>query len=685
MGRTSQLPDNLPQLQNLIKRDPVSYQDEFEQQYRRYQSNMKVFLLQPTEDSKDLSELTMFIAQVSHCYPDLVKEFPQQLREILQRHATSINHDMRMNFCKCLMLLRNKNLITPHSLFELFFELLRCPDKLLRKTLYNFIVQDIKNLNYHHKNNKLNKTLQNFMYTMLADSNAIAAKMSLDVMTELYHRQIWNDAKTVNVISTACFSKITKVASSALRFFLGQDEMKSKVENDSDSDDDRDTARDVLVKYGVNKKSSRTKKKRDKALRTLGKHKKKRKKQVTDFSAIHLLHDPQGFSERLFKVLEKSTEKFEVRLTMMTVLARIIGIHQLFVFNFYPFVQRFLQPHQREVTKMLLCGAQASHELVPPEIVYLMIKTIVDNFVTERNSSEVIAVGINAVREICARCPLAMNADLLQDLVQYKTYRSKPVMTAARSLLQLYRTVNPALLHKRDRGRPTEASADRQVVAYGEVISTDYVPGTEILPEEVEKKEEAVEADDGWESCSDDDDSDGSWHDVVHSSDEEETKSDTPTLPKEEQIAKAQTVSQTRLLTQDDFRKLRAHQVMQELQPSARGTKRKHSVAVVNDEEDTQGGELIALGAIERVQAKRAHDKESRLATVLKGREGREKFGRRRTKLNPHASTTNKQKRKHKPYMMVRDKIKKKSSGKSFREKQIALRNSLLKRAKRIK
>ena len=32
-----------------------------------------------------------------------------------------------------------------------------------------------------------------------------------DVMIELYKRNIWNDAKTVNVITTACFSKVTKV------------------------------------------------------------------------------------------------------------------------------------------------------------------------------------------------------------------------------------------------------------------------------------------------------------------------------------------------------------------------------------------------------------------------------------------------------------------------------------------
>ena len=42
------------------------------------------------------------------------------------------------------------------SLLELFFELFRCQDKLLRKTLYNYIIQDIKNVNSKHKDTKLN-------------------------------------------------------------------------------------------------------------------------------------------------------------------------------------------------------------------------------------------------------------------------------------------------------------------------------------------------------------------------------------------------------------------------------------------------------------------------------------------------------------------------------------------------
>lgn len=88
------------------------------------------------------------------------------------------------------------------DLLALFFNLLRCKDKVLRKFLQEHIITDIKNMNAKHKDVKLNKVglvfshsavyrcllittnslfqnLQNFMYTMLQDRNAKAAKMSL--------------------------------------------------------------------------------------------------------------------------------------------------------------------------------------------------------------------------------------------------------------------------------------------------------------------------------------------------------------------------------------------------------------------------------------------------------------------------------------------------------------------------
>lgn len=61
----NQLPDNLPQLQNLIKRDPDSYKDEFLQQYQHFLSTLEIFKFTPDEENKSLDELVTFIAQVS--------------------------------------------------------------------------------------------------------------------------------------------------------------------------------------------------------------------------------------------------------------------------------------------------------------------------------------------------------------------------------------------------------------------------------------------------------------------------------------------------------------------------------------------------------------------------------------------------------------------------------------------
>lgn len=67
-----------------------------------------------------------------------------------------------------------------------------------------------------------------------------------------------------------------------------------------------------------------------------------------------LIHDPQGFAEQLFHQLEKRHERFEVKLLTLDVVSRLIGLHQLIIFNFYPYIQRFLQPHQKGKTNYFL-------------------------------------------------------------------------------------------------------------------------------------------------------------------------------------------------------------------------------------------------------------------------------------------------------------------------------------------
>ncbi|KAL6959354.1 hypothetical protein U1Q18_039504 [Sarracenia purpurea var. burkii] len=79
----------------------------------------------------------------------------------------------------------------------------------------------------------------------------------------------------------------------------------------------------------------------------------------------------------------------KVKMMMLKVIARTVGLHRLILLNFYPFLQRYiqvchlmfhlcfelsfsclsitrlhLQPHQRDVTNLLAAAVQACHDMV---------------------------------------------------------------------------------------------------------------------------------------------------------------------------------------------------------------------------------------------------------------------------------------------------------------------------------
>ena len=240
----------LLQLQNLMKRDSSSYLQEFNQQMRHFESQVKLLILNPSSVIPEFSNLVMFLAQVSNCYKLESKHLPVTIIDLLTSHAQELNSSIRTGLVKALILLRNKKLIELDPLLHLFFSLFRCNDKTLRSLLHSHIIQDIKNANLKSKNLKLNKTFQNFMYTMIKDQNEIAARESLQVMVDLYKKNVWKDQKTVNVISEACFSTNLKLVSIAIHFFLGADD---KIEQESDDEKfDIVQAKHVsLIKYSL--------------------------------------------------------------------------------------------------------------------------------------------------------------------------------------------------------------------------------------------------------------------------------------------------------------------------------------------------------------------------------------------------------------------------------------------------
>lgn len=390
---------------------------------------------------------------------------------------------MRKILVQALVLLRNRNVITASSLLTLFFKLFRIKDKKLRSVLYHHIVNDIRRLNSRKRDEKVNRALQNFMYTMLQDTTKVAARKSLEVMIELFRMGIWRDSKTVNVISTAIFSQDVKMVLAVVHFFLdppkdGDDEKEDK--------DYRFNKRDIIKRFGhgVIKKTTKRKRRLREALTELSHKRKSQLKHRLDdrrnfnYAAVMLINDPQGYSEKVYRVLVKSTDRYETKIMLMALLSRLTASHQLVLLDFYSFIQKYLAPHQPHITNLMAIAAQSCHPLVTPEAIEPLIKAIAFNFVSDRRTNEAIVVGINTIREICLRCPLVMNAPLLADLLEYRTNKDKGIAMAAKSLLTLFRMLDPQMLPRKLRGKSDATGVMEQ---YGEQKVTRQIDGMDLL------------------------------------------------------------------------------------------------------------------------------------------------------------------------------------------------------------
>lgn len=103
---------SLPQLQNLIKRNPAAYKEEWLQQWNHWNSVREIFLLNPAEHASDFRQLCAFIAQTSTCYPKETAAFPTQISSLLLENYGTLLPETRKALVQNLVMLRNKNVIT---------------------------------------------------------------------------------------------------------------------------------------------------------------------------------------------------------------------------------------------------------------------------------------------------------------------------------------------------------------------------------------------------------------------------------------------------------------------------------------------------------------------------------------------------------------------------------------------
>ncbi|PRQ40103.1 putative SDA1 domain-containing protein [Rosa chinensis] len=521
-GRSSEKM-SLPTLQSKMKCDPEGYETELLLVYNQFKSSLELFKQQadlgfksvtgsggsdPTV-AKDLADRALFLAHVTPFYPAQLAQFPSQLSEFLHSSARTLPSGLRLHVAQALILLMNRKMVDIADNLGLFMEIQTYGDKALKTLAYNHVIHSIKRMNMKHKNEAKNRVLQNVLFRMLQLEDETKAKRALITLRELHRRKVWFDENTANAICSACFHPSSRIMIACLSFLLDYEKIEEEDDSDaSSSDEDTPIKSHLAINrediYKAHHKGTLASKKKKKAklqraIRSLKKQQRITSEKSTSnyHTPLNHLRDPQEFAEKLFSRLQNSTrvERFEVKMMMLKVVARTIGLHRLVLLNFYPYFINYITPHQNGVTELLAAAVQACHDMVPPDAVEPLFKQIVNKFIDDRAQPEAIAVGLNTTREICLRMPLLMTEDLLQDLALYKKSHTKAVSVAARSLIGLFRELNPSLLIKKDRGRQHVDSKARPK-AYGEADVLSNVPGLDLLKHD----------DDNGESDDDDDD-----------------------------------------------------------------------------------------------------------------------------------------------------------------------------------
>ena len=497
----------------------------------------------------------------------------------------------------------------------------------------------------------------------------IASKRATDMVCELYRRQVWTDDRTVAILASAVTSHNTTVMCRAIRFFLQIEEKMARDQQQAEEDE-----WDASQKIDYHRFSKKTKTRQRHVDRQVKNRKKQQKKREgnadpDDFSdirddngveaskklypAIELLRDPQGLAEAVLRRLKTPKSiPYNVKLLMMNFVTRLVGNHELILLNLYPFLQKYMGGHQRDVTAVLAYTVQACHEHVPPDEVYGILKTIAHNFITERCSEEQMAVGINAARAICARVPSVLSMEesqqssgssvldveaFVKDIAGYSNHRDRSVSIAGKGFTNFIRETYPSLLSGKDRGLKGSAlhRAKAKPMRYGEHNVSAGVEGADLLVEYESKKaaylrrkqreeEKAKMANNQGEGNKEDDD-----EDVADDSDEEapdlvvldpadgadskdgtaekseendesdgEEVIDLSKMTKEEREKLKQEVSSTRVFTTADFEKMRKLVEREERakRDPREAARRKRAIAQGREFEELSGDESDGSG-----------------------------------------------------------------------------------------
>ena len=434
----------LPEIQDRINRDSEAYKEEFHKILLLFKEQFEIILKYPNKSIKGFKELLMFFSHISNKFPEELKFIQKDLPKILSENYLIIPHEMRLAIVDSLSLLRKKELLSPMETLPLFFSLIKCQDKILRKKLTDCIISDLKKIKETKKNLDSVKKIQNFCETILNDPNKKLARKTLNILISLYQKKIWNDDRTVNLISKCVSVNDIKMSSAACKFFLSEYKID---EPDTSSEEELDELKNKYKLLGKsnNRKTKQRKAKLKQLMKSIERKEKRHSKVIInkDFMPIDRIKDPLSFSQELFKKANSYQRgEFSHKLIVIRLLGRVLGRQRLLLENYYNFMLNFMKSDQKDIEIILASLIESCHNQIPPSELEPIINKLFDNFISENYPAQLVNLGLNTLREIIERCPYCIDKSQYSIIQDLRFYKNKSVSNAARSIVNLCKEID---------------------------------------------------------------------------------------------------------------------------------------------------------------------------------------------------------------------------------------------------
>ena len=432
----------LPVYQDRVKRDKETYTEEFLKILKKFEEQFNIFLFDPSRKIKGFKELLMFFAHLSGLFKKETEFISKGLCKIISENYLTIPHDIRLTIVDCLSIMCKAGILSPLEVIPLFFNLMRCQDKILRKRLADYITSSLTKINQKHKNVNINKNIQNFCEKLLEDTNKKLARKTLNIIINLYQKRIWNDSRTINMLANiAVNAKDIKISSAACKFFLSEYNIEKA---DSSDEEDLEELKNKykLLGKGYAKKTKKRKEKLKKLMKSIEKKEElnKKIKTTSDFMPIDQLNDPLTFAEKLFRLLNSfQSGNFQHKLIVLRLLGRILGRHRLILNNFFNSMIPLIKNDQKDLSVILASIIEAAHDQVPPIEIEPVIKKLFDFFISDVLPPQQVTLGLNTLYKLVERCPYCIDEKYYTVCEELKSYKNKSVSNAARAVCNLYK------------------------------------------------------------------------------------------------------------------------------------------------------------------------------------------------------------------------------------------------------